>query len=295
MLARAFTLSLLLAGALAALSGGCAQYGIVHDGTSVSWGTTNRGVLVNGAQLATRGEGFWMPPRWEARGLHYGTEELVSLVVHAARRVHAETGAVLGVGNLSPRGGGPSRWHGSHQNGRDVDLFFFARDADGQPVRVMEMLRFDDRGVVELDDDEQLVFDVERNWLLVRAMLESPIASVQWIFVADYLKQMLLDHAIERGESLGLVLKASYILHQPSNAPPHADHFHVRILCPRTDRTLGCRDRGWVRWTKKAAKYPPSAASLGAAEAAIRQLSEAPARSLIALEALAGRDLAAAR
>ncbi len=297
MVPRRHGLSLLAVGALAAATAGCAKFGIVHDGTSVAWGTTNRGVLINGTRLATEGEGFWMPPRWAARGLHYGTDELVSLVVHAARRVHAESpGARLGVGNLSPRGGGPSRWHGSHQNGRDVDLLFYARDARGQPVAMTAMVNFDeDGGYTPPDGDtgDRLFFDVERNWLLVRAILESPIASVQWIFVAEHLKQMLLDHAIARGERFGLVLKASYILHQPSNAPPHADHFHVRIFCPRGDVSLGCRNRGWVRWTKKGAKYPPARASIARGEEALRDIAATPLHALLALDALAHRDVVA--
>jgi penicillin-insensitive murein DD-endopeptidase len=295
--ARGYRLTALGACVLGLGVSACTQFGIVHDGTSVAWGTTNRGVLINATQLPTWGDGFWMPPRWAARGLHYGTDELVSLVASAARRVEAESpGAVLGVGNLSPRGGGPSRWHGSHQNGRDVDLLFYARDARGEPLRLTEMRPFDEDGTWAPrgsdDDRERIFFDVERNWLLVRAILESPIASVQWIFVAEHLKQMLLDHAIARGERLGLVLKASYILHQPSNAPPHADHFHVRIFCPRGDIPLGCRNRGWVRWTKKDAKYARSPARVARAEHALREVAAAPMHAVLALEGLAGLQAA---
>jgi penicillin-insensitive murein DD-endopeptidase len=300
MYARDHRLFVLGACALAMASSGCARFGIVHDGTSVAWGTTNRGVLLNAAQLPTEGDGFWMPPRWAARGLHFGTDELVSLVASAARRVEAESpGAVLGVGNLSLRGGGPSRWHGSHQNGRDVDLLFYARDGRGAPVRVAEMVNFGEDGTWSPrgSDDERarLVFDVERNWLLVRAILESPIASVQWIFVAEHLKQMLIDHAIASGERLGLVLKASYILHQPSNAPPHADHFHVRIFCPQGDLTLGCKNRGWVRWTKKDAKYERQSARVARAENALRDVAAAPVHAILALDGLGRRDAQAAR
>ncbi len=291
--------------ALAALAlplalAGCTQFAFVDDGTSVSWGLTNDGVLINGARLPTRGEDYWMPPRWAARGLHYGTDELASLVIYASREVAAEKpGPPLGVGNLSPRGGGPSRWHGSHQSGRDVDLLFYARAEGGERVALTEMVNFDEDGEARYPpagEGAVVHFDVERNWLLVRSLVSNPIVPLQWIFVAEHLKDMMLAHAIAEGEPLGLILKASYILHQPTNAPPHADHFHVRTFCPVSDRSLGCRHRGWLRWAKKGEKYPERPGRVARAEAVLEDLVALPVRSYLAFDLLTRQDaLAAAR
>jgi hypothetical protein len=88
-------------------------------------------------------------------------------------------------------------------------------------------------------------------------LLEEPTVEVQFIFVYEPLAAMLLEHARAIGEPPGLVAWASEVLHQPSSAAPHDDHFHVRIFCPIDDRVLGCADSGALRWKKKDYKYEP--------------------------------------
>src|SRR5262249_46169576 len=150
------------------------------------------------------------------------------------------------------RRGGPSAWHKSHQTGRDGDVLFFATGADGGPAPPPSaMARFGDDGLAS--DGRR--FDVARNWLLVRALLDDPAVEVQFLFISTGLRQMLLDHAVALGEPADLVERAAAVLLQPGDAPPHDDHLHVRIYCPASDRTLGCRDRGPYRWLKKGYKY----------------------------------------
>src|SRR5688572_30834610 len=92
--------------------GGCAALGGVDDGTSLSDGWGHNGRLVNAAMLPVRGDGYVIPSTWASRGLNYGTEELVGLIVRAARRVQLERPeALLHVADLSPRRGGASAWH----------------------------------------------------------------------------------------------------------------------------------------------------------------------------------------
>lgn len=232
---------------------GCAQYGLVDDGTSVSFGRGNAGMLTRGVRLPPRGDGYWVPPRWVDRGALYGTDEAVALVVRVARRLRREqpNGPPLGVADLSPRGGGPSRFHRSHQSGRDIDLLFYLVDATGRPVRNGEMRPVDADGHTR----DGLRFDTARNWALVRALIDDPAADVQYIFVAEPLRLLLLDHARAAGEPPDRVARAAALLRQPSDAAPHDDHFHVRIYCAPSDRPLGCSDRGPLRWKKKLYKY----------------------------------------
>jgi len=235
---------------------GCASHGVVHDGTSVSYGPSNAGVLLNPAELPVQGEGYVVPERWAQRGLRYGTDEAVALIVQVAREVTtAKPGSLLGVGDLSPRRGGPSAWHRSHQTGRDVDLIYFAVDAQGNPVAPTEMVPYSTEGVAVVGDGVTLSFDVERNWLLVKALVTSQVADVQWIFVADWLRQQMLDYAVAKGEPEHIVLAASYLMGQPGDSLPHDDHMHVRVYCAPTDRIIGCEDRGSFRWLKRDAKY----------------------------------------
>jgi penicillin-insensitive murein endopeptidase len=232
------------------------------DGTSVSWGRGNGGRLLNARQLPRRGDGFRIPPTWATRGLNYGTDEMIDLLVYLGRRMHQEyPDAEIAVADISRQRGGGSRWHRSHQTGRDVDILFLAVDELGRPARTDSMRHLLADGATEPIRDRNgkrlrtLYFDVERNWYLVRSVIENPVARVQYVFLYDPLRQMLLDHACAIGEPPDIILQASHILRQPSDSANHDDHFHVRIYCERSDRHLGCRDRGLLRWTKKDRKY----------------------------------------
>jgi len=197
----------------------------MDDGTSVSWGRGNGGKLLNAARLPVSGEGYRIPQRWADRGLNYGTDEMVSLIAYLGRRMSAEfPGAKLAVADISPEHGGRSAWHRSHQSGRDVDLLFFAVDGQGRPVRLEGMPTFQPDGSTKPGVDDAgnpigvIYFDVERNWYLVRSLIENPVARVQYMFVYDPLKQLLLDHARAMGEPPDIIELASYILHQPSDS-----------------------------------------------------------------------------
>lgn len=244
------------------MSAGCAHHAVVDDGSSLSFGDPREGVLINPARLPARGVGYYAPSRWERRGLRYGVDELVSLIVWTGRELdRAHPGAAFAVADLSLASGGPSAWHRSHQHGRDVDIVFVTRAKSGELQRPDEMRRFAGSGVVvrrggaPVSPEPDVYFDVARNWTLVKLLLSNPIADVQYIFVSDDLKQTLIEHASAAGEPADLIGRASYLLHQPSDSAAHDDHFHVRIYCPKNDLDYGCRDRGAVRWLKKVYKY----------------------------------------
>lgn len=243
----------------------CSNVGMVTDGGSLSYGPSRAGRLLAPARLPIRGDGYWTPPRWASRGLRYGTDELVGMVVFAGRDIARQLPlATLSVGDLSLARGGRSKWHRSHQTGRDVDLLFLIRDSEGRSILSERMWKFDSDGkvfrsleAVVFDEaaEPDYVFDDLGNWLMVKSLLTNPIAEVQYIFISDALKQRLIDVAYEQGEDEELIQKAGYLLHQPSDSLPHDDHMHVRVLCSRDDLALGCRDQGVLRWVKKGYKY----------------------------------------
>ena len=242
----------------AAAVAGCAGTGLIDDGTSLSFGPPNDGALIEPAALPAAGEGYEMPPIWARRGLHYGTSELVALIVQLGRELgKAQVGRPLAVADLARASGGPSAWHRSHQTGRDVDLIFFARDAAGQPVRVDAMRRYGAGGasIPAKPGDAIVYFDERANWLLVRALIENRVADVQWIFISDDLKQRLIDHAIASGEPPAVIAAAAVLLHQPSKGLVHDDHMHIRVYCAPADVVLGCEEVGPYRWFKKGYKY----------------------------------------
>ena len=248
-------------------AGACAGP-LAFDGTSVSVGTTGDGAVRGPVELPVDGDGYTIPARWRGRHSNYGTDELVGIVARAARAVdRALPGGLAAVGDLSRRSGGASIEHKSHQSGRDVDVFFYAVDGAGHPVRPGEaMIRYGVEGepvrwspaqgfAAPLAPVPAVRFDTARNWAFVRALLTDEEVEVQWIFIQRALGALLLRAATEAGEDPALVARAAFILHEPTDSEPHDDHMHVRLYCDPADRALGCADRGPVRWLKKSWKY----------------------------------------
>jgi murein endopeptidase len=205
-----------------------------------SIGAPMDGALSRGAVLPRRGAGFAVMQKTLARRARFGTAELVRLVEDAAAAVRRrERGAPLMVADLSQRRGGPFEHHGSHQSGRDVDFAFFMRDAKGAAAAPADFVAFDRNGY-SVDPPMAFRFDAARNWTLVAALLASTKAEIQWIFVADHLKRILLEQARRTGASSTLVARAERALRQPG-PKSHWDHFHVRVRCPAGDGEA-CRD-----------------------------------------------------
>ncbi len=259
-----------VSGSLASLSLGmlaCAGPNLWTDGTSVSTGAASHGRLRSPAKLARKGEGYVVPPRWSERGFQYGVRELVDTIVRAAQRVREQhRKSMLGVADLSAHIGGRSSWHVSHQSGRDVDLLFYTTDGRGRPLAPPEhdMFRFDGSGRPyhrERDPSyvdaawQQRRFDAARNWQLVEELLSDPTIRVQWIFVANSLQDNLLRFARAHDRPYWLVEYAATVMREPAG-PPHDDHMHIRIYCPRADRFHGCLDTGPIwQHEKKSFKY----------------------------------------
>ncbi len=257
----------LLALLLALTGAGCAGP-LATTFSSTSLGTAADGTLRHPASLPFEGEGYAVPVPWRTRHANYGTETLVDLIARVSREVERDApGGVAAIGDLSRRRGGGSAQHRSHQDGRDVDVFFYATDAGGRPVRLNEaMLHFSSEGRAVRWSPPQGTraparpvppyrFDARRNWAFVRGLLSDPDAEVQWIFVQRSLGAALLREAAAEGDDPALLARAAFILHQPSDSEPHDDHMHVRLYCGIGERSFGCADRGPVRWWKKMWKY----------------------------------------
>ena len=215
-------------------------------GVSLSVGLPHRGELVGAASICAW-DGTLFHTYSCRRGISWGTQELVDLLVRVGRRFkEAEPGYRMIVGNLSRRGGGEIRYSVSHQSGRDVDLGLILQ-AKGRQHLPLPLARIKPDGT-GAKDGQLFRFDDARNWSLVKELLAEP--AVQWIFVADWLKARMLDHARDQGEPLELLMRAEFVLHQPSSSSPHDDHFHVRVYCDEGSLLAGCRQGapfwGWA-------------------------------------------------
>ncbi|HVY46340.1 MAG TPA: penicillin-insensitive murein endopeptidase [Minicystis sp.] len=208
-----------------------------------SVGVPHHGVITNAARLPNKGTGF---ARLKSNDARWGNPRLVALVEAAAAEVARERpgGAPLMIGDLSPRWGGASSGHHSHRTGRDADLLIFVTTLDGRPVRSPGFLRFGPDGLAETDDHHYVRIDLEREWALVKALVTSREASVQWLFFAHWLEALVIEYARARGEDPELLWHAESVLLQPGDSAAHDDHLHLRIACSPDEAVAGCLGGG---------------------------------------------------
>lgn len=212
-----------------------------------SVGVPHYGVLDAAEELPVRGPGF---VRYRPKGAnHWGNPRLTRAIKSVALAVKeaAPGGAPLVVGDLSARRGGKIPGHRSHRTGRDVDLLFYVTTPSGAPVPSPGFAKIATDGLAQVKDDFFVRLDVERNWLLVKELVSSKEAGVQWMFASRSVEALLIDYARARGEPLELIWRAETMLLEPGDSSPHDDHVHVRIACSAEEEAAGC-EGGGPRW-----------------------------------------------
>jgi penicillin-insensitive murein endopeptidase len=212
-----------------------------------SVGMPHKGVLTRPAQLPAEGDGYRLLADNER---HFGTPRFVAAIQRAAAKVGRERpGSMLTVGDISARTGGRISSHSSHRSGRDADLLLYMTTLEGVPVTSSGFVHVGTDGLAWDEGDKRFLrFDVEREWLLVKALVEDPESRVQWLFASKPVEAMLIEWARARGESGDTLVRAMDTLLQP--APPaqsHDDHLHVRIACDPEEVAAGCEPTGPVR------------------------------------------------
>jgi penicillin-insensitive murein DD-endopeptidase len=189
-------------------------------------GHPSTGTLIGGRRLEERA---YLRIKQGSEERVWGHPILLELVRRAARAVaRAVPGSVALVGDLSARDGGPLSGHVSHQAGRDADVALFVSDGHGGPVALdtFEAFGADGRSLANPDH----VLDVYRTWLMLREWLTELRVVVTHVFISAELRQLLLDYGQQSPEFSRYVPLAAQVLHPH---PTHADHFHLRIACPR--------------------------------------------------------------
>ncbi len=221
-------------------------------------GMPHRGVLTDGATLPRAGAGYrWL--RDDAR--HFGTPRFVHAIERAAETVAlARPGASLGVGDLSVRSGGRLMPHLSHRTGRDADLLLYMTTLEGAPAESPGFIHVQEDGLAWDDAHRRFLrFDVEREWLLVKALLTDDDARIQWLFASRTVEAMLIEWAQARGESGEVLSRAQEAMLQPVPGGVHDDHLHVRTQCSDDEIASGCEPTGPARhWipTRERAPLP---------------------------------------
>ena len=223
-----------------------------------SIGLPHRGVLIGGSELPQDGEGL----RWlRQNDRHWALPRFADAIARAAASVaEARPGSPpLYVGDLSVRTGGVLMPHFSHRNGRDADLLLFATTLDGVPVASPGFVHFGPDGLAwDAANRRFLRLDVEREWLLVKALVEDDEARVQWLFANHAVEALLIEWAVARGEPAETVFRAERAMLEPHPGGEHDDHIHVRTACAREELAQGCEPSGPVReWLDPAPAEAP--------------------------------------
>jgi penicillin-insensitive murein endopeptidase len=208
-----------------------------------SVGVPHLGVITDAVALPQKGPGF---ERLRKDGIKWGNPRLVAAIEAAAADVARERpgGAPLVVGDIAARWGGQSSGHRSHRTGRDADLLIYVTTLDGHSVPSPGFLRFGPDGLAETEDHKFLRVDLEREWLLVKALVSSREANVQWLFFAHWLEALVIEYARARGEDPELVWHAESVLLQPGDSTAHDDHLHLRVACTPDEAVAGCLGGG---------------------------------------------------
>lgn len=227
--------------------GGCSIPSSIAPGFKGSVGVPHAGFLTDGVELPKQGKGFV----WRTKvDHHFGLPRTVAMIEAAAAEVAADKpdAPPLYVGEISAKGGGALMpKHRSHRTGRDVDLMFFMSTPSGAPVAGDDFVKFGPDGLGVDRSGKFVRFDVDRQWRLVRALVTSDKAHVQWLFIARPLEAMLVEHAIAMGEPANVISMAEQVMQQPGDSLPHDDHMHVRVACEPEETAQGC-DGGGPSW-----------------------------------------------
>ncbi len=216
-----------------------------------SVGLPHRGILAGGEELPMEGTGYRFLRKDDR---HFAIPRLARVIRRAAESVSLERpGGTLVLGDLSTRTGGTLMPHFSHRSGRDADLLLYLTALDGTPVASPGFIHVGEDGLaVDPRTGRTYRFDIEREWLLIKALLEDPEAYVQWLFSNHRLNGQLLSWARARGESAALIARAESVLAEPHPGGAHDDHIHLRIACTPEDRAAGCLPSGPERpWFDK--------------------------------------------
>jgi len=200
------------------------QVGSPTKGTSESIGGYNAGCLNGAVSLLPDGPGYQVMRI--SRKRFYGHPSLVNWIERVGRGVERRNLGLLLIGDLSQARGGPSgAVHASHQNGLDVDIWFYHPDPKNR-------FRLDDRenlGAVSVVTPDRSTVDPQK-WTKRHRKILSFITQqdlVDRVFVAPAIKKDMCEKY--RGEKWLSRLRAWW---------GHDDHMHVRLKCPEGSK--GC-------------------------------------------------------
>lgn len=190
-------------------------------------GSPDNGHLEHADCLPEAGEGYMQLFRDVER--IWGTMPLISMIQKSSADLSNKYPGRdrLQVEDMSAKKGGRIDGHKSHTNGLDVDLGYFKSDGiEHDPVAKNQY--YADSMVI--DGKISPNFDVERNWELMKALHKH--GNVQKIFIDAVLKKEFCKYAKAKNDYSANIQVLRSLRHETN----HADHMHVRLRCPATEK-----------------------------------------------------------
>ena len=210
---------------------------------SFSVGDTRDGYMVNGRPLPAPSLLLRQLPVQYERGLAYATTDMVELFVDTARAMEKKyPGTIMYLGNMAAREGGDIPYSVSHNAGRDADIGFYLKDAEGKFAHPQNLHKIN-RRFQSREEGPVYTFDLEKNTTLIELLLTHPKVRVQFIFLAKHLRTAIYRELVARGSSPELLERFEMSV---QNQAAHDDHFHVRIYCSNSDICAGCVDKSVI-------------------------------------------------
>jgi len=213
-----------------ALSAFAAEYGPTLEGAVPAFepaAVEDTGVVGCSDQYLEEGELLPELPLFYTRAQpnhSWGTPDMISLLVETGRHMRwlMPTASPLVIGDISWERGGFLSGHVSHRGGIDVDIGIYERGGVQNPRA------FADPGSA---------FDLEANWALISAMLDSE--RVDFILLDQSHINRLRSYTLSRGlltdeEAEDVFPNGGRLWEKTGivrHAPNHQDHLHVRVLC----------------------------------------------------------------
>lgn len=198
-------------------------------GPAESIGGYSAGCVRGAKAMPSKGKGFQlMQP---SRKRYFGHPVLIDYLQRVAKKIEAAKAGPIMIADLGQPMGGPSNsGHASHQSGLDVDIWFWhPKAAEKRSLRLKERESLRARSIVDRKNKV-----VNHHWndnisTILRIAASEP--EVSKIFVNPLIKQRLCESKD----------KDRVYLHKVRPWYGHADHMHVRLVCPAD--SPGCVDQ----------------------------------------------------
>ncbi|GEM_PF-2632011 len=162
---------------------------------------------------------------WPTKKRHYGTYDMVELVVNLGEWLRENvTGVILSVADTAAKNGGPIGSHASHKTGLDIDLSYLSRN----PKLIMNRIDVPDKGGYTHSG-----FLAAEQWRLIKAAHE--ITPIEVIYVNRNVKNEMCKQALKAGDLISktdTTSPAAKILTKLIvEDTAHGNHWHVRLDC----------------------------------------------------------------